>query len=274
MKRALLCLTGFLLLTISGAVVRADELKLKDGTKIVGNIVGYEGDSFKVETSYGFALVKKDKVASIVISESKTETKVDVKKSSPAAESKAPPADTRPSPPAAAAPSPVPASAVAKAPREAPMQESLEGNFYTNATYGFRMYKPPSWHLVEGARKLLPAAIVVMGTEDETTLFIVGREPLRQSLEQHTAANDRRLRDLYENYRLLGEKRTTVAGLPAMEKRFRGVVAEHDWSVTALTFAREKEIYILIGMTYADSDLIQIQENVIARTIASLQFTR
>jgi hypothetical protein len=27
-------------------------------------------------------------------------------------------------------------------------------------------------------------------------------------------------------------------------------------------------------MTYADSDLIQIQENVIARTIASLEFTK
>ena len=28
-----------------------------------------------------------------------------------------------------------------------------------------------------------------------------------------------------------------------------------------------------LGMTYADSDLIQIQENVIARTIASLDFS-
>jgi hypothetical protein len=52
------------------------------------------------------------------------------------------------------------------------------------------------------------------------------------------------------------------------------VVEEHDWSVTALTFVRDKEVYTLIGMTYANSDLIQIQENVIARAIASLEFTR
>ncbi len=252
----------------------ADELKLKDGTKIVGSIVGFEGDAFKVETSYGFALVKKDKVVSIVISEAKVNSAEPAKKSAPSDETKAPPGDAKIPPAATATPANTPAPAAAKATRELPMQESLDGNLYTNLSYGFRLYKPPSWHLVEGARKLLPAAVVVMGTEDETTLFIVGREPLRQSLEQFTAANERRLRELYENYRPSGERRTAVAGLPAMEKRFRGTVAEHDWSVTALTFVRDKEVYTLIGMTYADSDLIQIQENVIARTIASLQFTR
>ena len=52
---------------------RADELKLKDGTKIVGTIVGFEENSFKVKTSYGFAVVQKDQVASINISEGKDE---------------------------------------------------------------------------------------------------------------------------------------------------------------------------------------------------------
>ena len=52
---------------------RADELKLKDGTKIVGTIVGFEDNSFKVKTSYGFAVVQKDQVASIDISEGKNE---------------------------------------------------------------------------------------------------------------------------------------------------------------------------------------------------------
>ena len=31
---------------------RADEIRLKDGTKISGTIVGFENDSFRVETSY------------------------------------------------------------------------------------------------------------------------------------------------------------------------------------------------------------------------------
>ena len=260
MKRALLCLTGlFLVVTPRG--VSADELRLKDGTKIVGNIVGFEGDAFKVETSYGFALVKKDKVASIIVAEAKP----------PASP---PPAKTNP-PPIAPAVNPAPATAPPLArPVEAPMREAVEGTRYTNLTYSFQLYKPPSWSVIEGARKTLPTAIVAMGTDDQTTIFIVGREPLQRAIEQHAAANERRLRELYENYRSLGERRTTVAGQPAFEKRFHGSVDEHDWSVTLLTFAREKEVFTLIGMTYANSDLIQIQENVIARTIASLEFTK
>src|SRR5713226_10367114 len=37
-----------------GVAARADEFRLKDGTKISGTIVGYENDSFKVETAFGF----------------------------------------------------------------------------------------------------------------------------------------------------------------------------------------------------------------------------
>ena len=47
----------------------ADEIKLKDGTKISGTIVGFEANSFKVKTSYGFAEVQKDQVVSIEIAE-------------------------------------------------------------------------------------------------------------------------------------------------------------------------------------------------------------
>jgi hypothetical protein len=59
---------------------------LKNGQKIVGTIVGYEKDMFRVETEYGIALVRKDKVASIQV------TKPD------AAKSTAPPLALPPSP--------------------------------------------------------------------------------------------------------------------------------------------------------------------------------
>ncbi|HMD86896.1 MAG TPA: hypothetical protein VKO18_19580 [Terriglobia bacterium] len=46
----------------------AEEIILKNGQKIVGTIVGYENNMFRVETDYGVALVRKDKVASIQMS--------------------------------------------------------------------------------------------------------------------------------------------------------------------------------------------------------------
>ena len=48
------------------AGVRADEIRLKDGSKIVGNVVGFEDGSFKVETAYGFALIRKDSISEII----------------------------------------------------------------------------------------------------------------------------------------------------------------------------------------------------------------
>jgi hypothetical protein len=36
--------------------------------------------------------------------------------------------------------------------------------------------------------------------------------------------------------------------------------------------ARGEEVFTVLGMTFADTDLIQIQENVISRSIASLNF--
>ena len=71
MRRAAIPALALLSLLIPAGVLRADEIRLKDGTKIEGTIVGFESDSFRVETSYGFALIRKDKVADINITASK-----------------------------------------------------------------------------------------------------------------------------------------------------------------------------------------------------------
>ena len=172
----------------------ADEIKLKDGTKITGNIVGYEKDSFKVETSYGFALVRKDKVASITITDApKTEPPAK-------AEEAKPPEKKEPAP--AAQPSTAAATPAAQPSKPAPppepvIRESVDGTTYTNHTFGFRMYKPPSWRVIEGARKMLPAAIVAMGTNDQSTLMVMGRGMQRGvTLDAQLATTERELRSI------------------------------------------------------------------------------
>src|ERR1039457_5264008 len=82
---------------------RADEIRLKDGTKIIGTIIGFENDSFRVETSYGFALIQKDKVADINISAPKKETEPKAKVVAPSA------TQVPPAPPPADVPEVVPA---------------------------------------------------------------------------------------------------------------------------------------------------------------------
>ena len=83
---------------------------------------------------------------------------------------------------------------------------------------------------------------------------------------------ERRLNEVYANYQRISHRKTVVGGLPAVEYEYRGKADDHDWSGKLVVVARGKDILTVLGMTYADNDLIQIQENVIARAISSLDF--
>jgi len=303
----------------AASVASGDEIKLKDGKKLYGVIVGFEDNMFRVKTDFGFVLVEKDKIASIVPTgpggdaaaggakaaakamETKSKDRppatdaandvatgpatgggsaarinnAPVKPSLPASTSagkvpapnlKANAAPTSPVAAAASAPAPP------KEPEPPPNREEVQGTLYTNFSHGFRMYKAPSWGLIEDARQALPNAIVAMGTSNESTLMVVGQEKATDSLEKSAASVEKRLKEIYANYRLLSERKTVVGGAPAMEYKYRGTADEHDWSGTLMVIGRGKDVLTMLGMTYADSDLIQIQENVIARAIASTDF--
>ena len=301
------------------STVRADELKLKDGSTVVGTIVGFEEHSFKVKTSYGFAEVQKDQVVSIVISpvakkkepEKKTDSSADAAAAEPeTAAAKAPkpaspkpvtapannsassssastpasnslqPSPNAPNKPAANSPATnsvaanPPAAIPPVPPAPEPMREEVNGNSYVNDTYGFHMYKPPAWQVIEGARALLPGSITAMGTSDQTTYLLIGQQPVGKSVTSDMDATERRLQEIMENFRPLDEKHITISGLPAIERHFRGRVDQRDWSGVVVCIPRDARLYTIFGMTVADTDLVQIQENVIARAISSLQFTK
>jgi hypothetical protein len=273
--------------------LRADEIKLKDGTKITGTIVGFEENSFKVKTSYGFAVVQRDQVVSIIVSDAS-------KRSTPAADKSASDnsnaaaaksaktevtgANATASPSPAAAPLTVAAKPVSAPPPQPPappkpaapepMREQVVGNTYTNETYGFQMYKPPAWKVIEGARTLLPGSITAMGTDDQNTYLLIGQEPAGKSLNSDIDATDHRLREILDNFRPIDEKRVTISGVSAIERHFRGSVDQKDWSGVVVYVPRDTHVYTIFGMTLADTDLVQIQENVISRSISSLQFTK
>jgi hypothetical protein len=348
-------LAAFALLSLA-ASARADEIKLKDGSKIIGTIVGFEDNSFKVKTSYGFAVVQKDQVVSITVSGEAKQLEPDSPKRPEPANAKKSDADAAKKPEPAAAKAPVaaaaspapkpekiqhasappatpavprgktsapesgtsadnsvveyphvdsatapaddsaqpaaaatnaskgpnasgaPSTAAAAAPpakpaAPEPMREEVSGNLYTNDTYGFRMYKPPTWKLIEGARTILPGSITALGTDDQNTYLLIGQEPSGKSLANDIAATEQRLHSLMDNFRPLGEKQVMISGVSATERQFRGSVDARDWSGIVVYIPHGARVYTIFGMTLADTDLVQIQENVISRAITSLQFT-
>jgi len=331
----LLFATIVLTLCASGVSARADEIRLKGGKKLYGVIVSYEDNMFKVKTDFGYVLVEKDKIESIIPSTpaGKSETAPAEKKDAAQPASK-PTSDLQPQAepavasasdtsvaatnasakaadsgtagkngktapkitntavkpegtvntaapaikgsPAATANGLATTAATPTPPKEPEVpanKEEIQGNLYTNYTHGFRMYKAPSWSLIEEARGALPNAIVTMGTSNESTLMVVGEEKTKESLDTAAAAVEKRLQDVYANYQRLSQRKSMVGGLPAVEYQYRGKADEHDWSGKLVVVARGKDMFTVLAMTYADSDLIQIQENVIARAIASLDFS-
>lgn len=290
----------------------ADKLTLKDGAKISGTIVGFEQNSFKVKTSYGFALVEKSKVASIRLvdapevalkekSQGRLKRHVAAHASAPhktasvstraaiatqdrAAKNKsgtlatAATARLNPATATTAAPSPAAKSATSVPPpirsKKEPIREEVNGNTYINETYKFRMYKPPDWEILDGARSVLPGAIAAMGTDNQTTYLLVGQEQAVGSLGSAMIAMDTRLRGMLDSFQPLGQERIRVSGDPALESRFRGSTNQNNWSGVVVLVPHDARLYTIFGMTRGDDTLVQIEENVIHRTIASLQFIK
>ena len=143
---------------------------------------------------------------------------------------------------------------------------------YLNHEFLFRMYKAPSWQIIAGAGQSLPNAIVAMGTSNESTLLVIGHEKTNSALEPAAKEVEKKLSEVYENYRLISQRKMVLGGLPSLEYKYRGMADGHDWSGTLAVVARNGDVFTVLGMTYADTDLIQIQENVIARAIASIDF--
>jgi hypothetical protein len=321
-KLSLLCVA----LCLAATSAFSDEIRLKDGKKLYGVIVAYEDNMFKIKTDFGFVLVEKDKIASIVpttpgaaapattpSANGAKAGKAPEKKQipAPAADSTANAAESSEPPPARAklssepvrpelpatshtanvtppaikpaapssgsaiiAASPLAASSlsVPKQPEPPANKEQVQGTLYTNFSHGFKMYKAPSWEIIEDARKALPNAIVAMGTSNESTLMVVGQEQTKDSLDVSANSVEKRLREIYTNYHMISRRKTVVGGSPAIEFKYTGMADEHQWSSTLVVVARGSDVLTILGMTYADNDLIQIQENVIARAISSTDF--
>ena len=307
MKRASLILAFVLLFSVAA---RADEFHLKDGSTVVGVIVGYQGNSFRVKTSYGFALVDRDSISSITVSKPAEKKSTAPEKAKPAdsassqasaaknensvaaknAESARQTQGGKPEEASATAPQQT-SNTVAKpttqtanqqpaappapvTPAPIPVREEVQGNLYINDTYGFSIYKPPGWDLIEGARAALPGAVVAMGTSDETTYLIIGLEPSSGTLQTHVASTNERLSNMFDDYRPLAPRQTIVAGMHAIEYQFQGMANEQQWSGTVMLLSRGDNFFTIFGVASSKTDLVQIQQNVISRTIASLQFTK
>ena len=122
-------IVGLMLVLLVGCSAMAEEISLKDGTKIVGHMTAVTPDKVEVETSYGKMQVKRTDILTINFPENGSSTNA----GQPASRGTAP-------------------GDILKA--DAPkMDEALNGLIYTNRTAKFTLTVPSDWILAPELRR-------------------------------------------------------------------------------------------------------------------------
>ena len=180
----------------------AEEILLKDGTKITGTVIGVSADKFQIKTQYGEMSVPKSDVVQISFPENK-------------------PKDA------------VPAAGAAKEPIK--VDDDLKGTTYTNRTVKFTVEVPKGWvrapemwsHSIAGALK----------SADESQIFMVTPEKFDGTLKTFKVMADAQFQSTFGDYKKLQESETMLDGQPAARMVIQGKVkAANDMPMRMLVY--------------------------------------
>ncbi len=298
-KHRALSATVFLL-SIAISPAAAEELLLKDGQKIVGTIVGFENDMFRVETEFGFALVRKDKIATVKFvtggtadtakkrgemksstgkpskppagnpEKATTSATPEIAKSPDNPSNPLPTVESPPPPPVKESPPPPPVSRPLNEPLPPHLEERVEGTNYVNDTFHFAMYKPPGWKVFEAVPRETGAAIVALGTEDEQTLLFVDRQAWSGPPDLKGDQDEVRLRQTYQEYQKLSESPVQLDGRPALRRVFKGLLDGVQWYGVSVHVAQGNSTFGITGLTSAET--FEFQQALFAKIMNSFHF--
>jgi len=193
MRRTLFLLVFSLLLAMS-LPSAAEEILLKDGTKIVGHMSGLQADKIEVETAYGNMQIKRGDIIAINFPENG--------------------ASTAPVPPASrdAAPS---------------IEESLRGTQYVNKTGKFTLSVPPDWKIDPKFPRSAPI-VTVLSSHDNMRFLTVTQEEFNGSLGSYKGMLELTYRKTFGNYEELSESPVKIDGKSALLLSFRGISSKAD----------------------------------------------
>ncbi len=149
------------------------------------------------------------------------------------------------------------------------MEEHVDGTTYFNDSFGFQMYKPPGWKPLPETSGTIPSAVVVLGTEDEATVMIVGTVLFDGPPAVYAATITDSLKRVYPDFEMLPGEQTEVAGHPAARCGFTGSSAGRAWHGMIVNFADGQVQYALIGMTSEEN--YQFKSTVLGKIVTSFR---
>jgi hypothetical protein len=186
MHRKILGLVAFLIL---GFGTFAEEIVLKDGTKIVGKLNAVNGDKIEVETAYGKMQINRSDIVSITFPQN--------------------------------GPANIPAATEEKKPAT-PVDESLTGTKYVNRTGDFTLTFPNGWKINTDLRTSTQAVAALSSTDDLRYLMVV-KEAYTASPESFEGLIEIQAKKNLQDYAKLSDQPTTIDGKPSRLLSYRGI---------------------------------------------------
>jgi hypothetical protein len=192
MRRILSTLPLFLVFVLTAA---AEEIVLKDGTKIVGRMTGVTADKIEVDTAYGKMAFKRSDILTINFPENG----------------------------AGAAP-----DATGKKEAPAPnvnVEESLRGTQYLNKTGKFALTLPSGWK-IDPKLGHSQAMLAGLSSSDDMRFLTVTQEQFNASLEGYKGLLEFKYRKTFGGYEEISQSAVTIDGKSALLISFRGTLPQ------------------------------------------------
>jgi len=168
----------------------AEEIVLKDGTKIVGRMTGITSDKIEVETSYGKVQLNRGDIVTISFSENASGKATD----------------------AAPVKQPLPK-----------LDESLTGTQYLNRTAKFSLTLPPDWSIDPNLRNT-PTTLAGFSSKDKMRFAMVIQEEYPGSMDSYRELTMLGARRTLSNFEELARSEATIDGKPAILVFYRGTL--------------------------------------------------
>lgn len=171
---------------------KAEEVSLKDGTKIIGKVIAIDGDTFTIQTSFSKMDIPRGQIVSIVFAEN-----------SPNVKSTLPGTVTVPR----------------------TIDQSISGTVYTNGAGHFTLNVPDGWKLNDALARKIPGAIGGLTAADPHELILAIPLPKGGSAKEEVQILDSSFKHTFEGYEKLSESPVQIDGIEADSSSFRAIIA-------------------------------------------------
>lgn len=184
-------------LVLLSSVSRAEEIQLKDGSKITGKIVGIEGNTFQVKTAYGEIKVPRTEIVTIQFPEndSKKGTSEEV---SPQ------------------------------------VIESLVGTLYSNRTAHFQVIVPVGWVIAPELKQ--KEVIAALKDPDQAHFLMVTPELYSGSLTTYRVLAETQFQSKFQDYQKLSESEVKLDGHAGLRLVWKGTTRDTNINAKFLVY--------------------------------------